>query len=254
VTAAVSTVARQRAAAGRVFEPDPDVTVRGTVVLLPGRGEHAGVYQRFGRRLAFDGYVVRVLDEPSTAGLSGGVLDDPAAVRPFVLAGSDTGAVRALAIAAGGVVAFDGVLLAGVLPGAAQHAGVLPAPPRILGWDDELDARTACPVHRNRLARDTTLVRGALDARVPVELVDATRRLRPADIRVPVLVVHGSADVVAPYSGAVALAALLPYAEMATLHGGRHDVLNDAHHRTVAAHVVQWLERLRAGTPILSTV
>ncbi|SCD69798.1 hypothetical protein GA0115240_12013, partial [Streptomyces sp. DvalAA-14] len=68
---------------------------RGTVVLLPGRGEHPGVYERFGRRLAADAYVVHVLDVPPEAGpaeVAAGV-DAVAegAAAPLVLAGSDTG-------------------------------------------------------------------------------------------------------------------------------------------------------------------
>lgn len=38
-----------------------------------------------------------------------------------------------------------------------------------------------------------------------------------------------------------------PAAELVTVRGGRHDILNDINHRSVAAHVVQWLERLRSG-------
>lgn len=43
------------------------------------------------------------------------------------------------------------------------------------------------------------------------------------------------------------IAARLPAAELGIVRGGRHDVLNDIDHRSVAAHVVQWLERLRSG-------
>jgi alpha-beta hydrolase superfamily lysophospholipase len=70
-----------------------------------------------------------------------------------------------------------------------------------------------------------------------------------------VLILHGTADPITPVAAVRALAARIPQAELATVHGGRHDVLNDAPHRTVAAHVVQWLERLRTGavdTPILT--
>ena len=39
------------------------VAPRGTVLLLPGRGEQPGLYRRFGARIAADGYRVRVLPE-----------------------------------------------------------------------------------------------------------------------------------------------------------------------------------------------
>lgn len=45
-------------ASGTVWGPPDGVTVRGTVVVLPGRGENAAVYGRFGRRMASDGYAV----------------------------------------------------------------------------------------------------------------------------------------------------------------------------------------------------
>ena len=40
----------------------PGTTARGTLVLLTGRGEHPGAYDRFGKRIAFDGYRVHVVD------------------------------------------------------------------------------------------------------------------------------------------------------------------------------------------------
>ncbi|GDY59799.1 hypothetical protein SVIO_104220 [Streptomyces violaceusniger] len=43
------------------------IAPRGTLVLLPGRGEHGGVYERFGRRIAADGYRVRTLGDASSA-------------------------------------------------------------------------------------------------------------------------------------------------------------------------------------------
>ena len=61
---------------------------RGTVLVVPGRGEGEATYQRFGRRLAADSYRVRVRNEPSlepivTVGSSrpggaGGTVGDPA--------------------------------------------------------------------------------------------------------------------------------------------------------------------------------
>ncbi|HEY2206827.1 MAG TPA: alpha/beta hydrolase [Pseudonocardia sp.] len=52
----------------------PEGTSRGTVVVLPGRGEHPGVYRRLGQRLSFDGYTVVATDprggEPTTAELA----------------------------------------------------------------------------------------------------------------------------------------------------------------------------------------
>ncbi|GAA4262392.1 alpha/beta hydrolase [Dactylosporangium darangshiense] len=220
--------------AGARWDPPAAIAVRGTVLLLPGRGEHAGVYDRFGRRLAADGYAVRCATPDTLAELA----ED--AVPPLVLAGSDTGALHALASSA--AVPAAGVIAVGV-PWQA------PAATGGLEWDAELDARSACPTHRSRLDADAGFERGALTSAVPEALHEAAR---PALVAVPVLVIHGEADPIAPVQGARALAAALPRAELATVRDGRHDSLNDVAHRMVAAHVVQWLERLRTGAPILT--
>ncbi len=61
------------------------------------------------------------------------------------------------------------------------------------------------------------------------------------------LLLHGDADPLTAPATARSIAARLPGAELVTIRGGRHDVLNDIDHRSVAAHIVQWLERLRSG-------
>src|SRR5690348_11648672 len=50
---------------GRIFHDSwlPDGEVRSSVVLLHGHGEHLGLYDALGRRLAADGHAVYALDE-----------------------------------------------------------------------------------------------------------------------------------------------------------------------------------------------
>jgi alpha-beta hydrolase superfamily lysophospholipase len=60
-----------------------------------------------------------------------------------------------------------------------------------------------------------------------------------------VLVLHGEVDRITPVAEAAALAGRLPHGELAVVAGGRHDVLNDLAHRSAAAEVVQFLERVR---------
>ncbi|MGV9270657.1 alpha/beta hydrolase [Kitasatospora sp. NPDC003701] len=254
-----------------VWEPAAGVTVRGTVLLLPGRGEHPGVYTRFGRRLAFDGYrvVARVAPAariapagqvvpggqvspagqvapagqaspaagaglPDLAGPVAEARDTAPPGTPVVLAGSDTGAL--LALAAARHAAPDGLLLVGLptapVAGSADDA-----------WTDELDARTSCPAHRGLLAADPDFRPGALGEDVPAALAEAAENAAPG---VPALVVHGAADPVSPTATARRFAGRLA-AELVLVADGRHDALNDAAHRSVAAAVVQWLERLRGG-------
>ena len=69
----------------------------------------------------------------------------------------------------------------------------------------------------------------------------------------PVLGLHGAADPVSPLAAVRERYAAAPHAELVSIAGGRHDAFNDITHRTAAATVVLFLERLRNGadlTPI----
>ncbi|GLY85412.1 alpha/beta hydrolase [Actinoallomurus iriomotensis] len=224
----------------RSWLPAGELHQRGTVLLFPGRGEHGGVYERLGRRLSADAYAVHAADSTPGDDLDtlARLVDEVAATStgPIVLAGSDTGALQALAVAAGRSRPPDGVIIAGL-----AAFGTTPQS----SWTDELEARTACPTHRQRLTDDIRFVRGSLSAPPPAALLSAEL---PLDrISLPVLLLHGDADPVTPPATARSIAARLPAAELGIVRGGRHDVLNDLDHRSVAAHVVQWLERLRSG-------
>jgi alpha-beta hydrolase superfamily lysophospholipase len=65
-----------------------------------------------------------------------------------------------------------------------------------------------------------------------------------------VLCLHGTADPVSPLADARERYAQAPRAELVSIAGGVHDVLNDATHRTVAATIVLFLERLRLGAEL----
>jgi pimeloyl-ACP methyl ester carboxylesterase len=225
-------------------EPD-GIAPRGTLILIPGRGERPELYERFGRRISADGYRVRVVADPvADAALSTAqVLDLTDGVRPLVLAGSDTGALFAAGLAASTAVAdADALVLAGLpATGESQSGAAASSPPP--SWDAELDSRTACPTHRGRLA-GPGLRRGALYEPVPdgwAALADLER------VAVPVLGVHGADDPISPLDDARARYAVAPRAELVSIVGGRHDALNDITHRTVAATIVLFLERLRLG-------
>ncbi|GAA3858929.1 hypothetical protein GCM10022243_25790 [Saccharothrix violaceirubra] len=222
------------------YDNPPHLAARGTVVVLPGRGESPAVYERLGTRLAFDAYRVRVLDDPTR---------DPAATTtavkellaegtgPRVLLGSDTGALFAARLVADGTVSVDGVVLAG-LPLAAPSGS---AP----GWEAELEARTTCPTHRGRLTEDPDVRRGALWTAPPAEW-----HADPAAVTVPVLGVHGQDDLLSTVDGVRDWFARLPDGVLVSLAGTTHDALNGQTHRTAAALVVRFLERLRSGADI----
>ncbi|MFE7423508.1 hypothetical protein [Rhodococcus sp. NPDC057529] len=82
--------------------------------------------------------------------------------------------------------------------------------------------------------------------------VDAitTADLTAAAPPVPVLAVHGSADRISPLDRAVAVYQSLPNASVAVIEDGHHDILNDVTHRSVAATVILFLERLHLGAAL----
>ncbi|MEW2570852.1 alpha/beta hydrolase [Streptomyces sp. NPDC047070] len=241
---------------------------RGTVIVVPGRGETRETYTRLGRRLAADAYRVRVVDAPDIAAddLDGQLADfgarltaagdgtagangpedgvEGGIVRPVVLVGADTGALAVAALVGAGDTRGgaptglrpDAVVLAGVpghATGAVDAAGT---------WDDELDVRTSCPAHRGRLTDDTEVRRGALGESVPEALLAAAYG---SEADVPALILVGDADPLADHDALVRTAKSLPRARLSTVRGGHHDVLNDLQHRSVAAEIVTFLETLR---------
>jgi alpha-beta hydrolase superfamily lysophospholipase len=203
---------------------------RGTVLVVPGRGESEATYRRFGRRLAADSYRVRVLPAPViaeadlagslerfAAQLAGAVAgtgaDGPdGAVRPLVLAGSDTGAAALAALVARSVTPdapwWPQALVLAALPGYAAHQ---PG-----SWDEELDVRTQCSVHRAVLSDDESVPRGALSAAVPGALLDAAYG-STADV--PQLLLVGDADPLADRDALAHAAKALPAARLVV--GGR---------------------------------
>jgi alpha-beta hydrolase superfamily lysophospholipase len=242
-----------------------ELRTRGTVLVVPGRGEGQATYRRFGRRLAADSYRVRVLSAPVIAeadlagslerfaaqladAVAGTAADGP--VRPLVLVGSDTAAAALAALVArpsAQPTAPDApwwpqALVLAALPGYAAHQ---PG-----SWDDELDVRTHCSVHRGVLSDDLSVPRGTLSAAVPGALLDAAYG---STAGLPQLLLAGDADPLADRDALAQAAKALPAARLVVVHGAHHDVLNDLQHRSVAAEIVTFLEALR-GEPSLAPI
>lgn len=238
---------------------------RGTVIVVPGRGESRAVYERFGRRLAVDAYRVRVVDTPDLSGddldvtldtlvarlaeAADGTASEPGGTpaAPLVLVGSDSGAAAVAALVADPARArrlgADAVVLAG-LPGRAA-AGTE-------AWDEELDVRTSCPTHRGVLTDDTLVRRGELNTPVPAPVLELAYD-SAADL--PQLFLVGDADPLADRDALALTVEKSASARLAVVHGAHHDVLNDKQHRSVAAEVVTFLEALREGlTPAVTVV
>ena len=235
--------------------PAPDgLRTRGTVVVVPGRGETRATYTRLGSRLAADAYQVRVIDAPPLD--AAGALDHlagrlDAAVgegepdRPLVLLGADSGATAIGALLARGDTAAswwpDAAVLAAPAGSTTGSTG---------SWEEELDLRTRCPVHRGVLTGEVAVARGSLATAVPGELLDAAYA---GVVDVPQLVLVGDADPLADGEALARAVKASPAARLAVVSGAHHDVLNDVQHRSVAAEIVGFLETLgNKLTPVIS--
>jgi pimeloyl-ACP methyl ester carboxylesterase len=211
---------------------------RGTLVVIPGRGEQPEVYRRFGTRIAVDAYRVHVVDDPTVD--EGRVRRQVAeasagAVGPVVLAGLDAGALFAARLATDGAH-VDALILAG-LPSSDQAAS------SFASWEEELDVRTSCPTHRRHISGDL-ITAGALSGPIPAQWSDPAALAR---VGKPILAIHGREDPINALEAARESYAAAPHVELVAVAGAHHDVLNDQSHRTVAATIILWLERLRAG-------
>lgn len=213
-------------------------TPRGTLIVLPGRGETDATYQRFGRRLSADAYKVRLVDVDLDDLVDAReqvekLLADESLPSPKVIVGADSGATLAALLVH--EVAADAAIVAGLaLPESVVDGS----------WEDQVDARTACPVHRGVLEGDLLLDRAARERELPWDGVDLVAPDKP------LLVVHGSADRITDATAATSAYVGAPGARVWLVEGGRHDILNDVSHRSVAATIVLFLESLRLGADL----
>jgi alpha-beta hydrolase superfamily lysophospholipase len=213
------------------------VKPRGTLFVLTGRGENPDVYSRFATRISADAYRVVVISAadyttPGARSAIDGLINSTDVAEPRVLVGSDVGARAALELAASRTLNIDAVICAGLAIAGATAIG---------DRDAEIEARTACPVHRGVLGRTTP---GTLATAVGSI---ALRRPAPTGIDVPVLAIHGAIDAISPLEPTIGFYRDSGVAEVTVVDGGRHDILNDVTHRSVAAVIVLFLERLRGG-------
>ncbi len=186
------------------------------------------MYERFGRRIAVDGYVVAAFEAPDAADAAAWLAAQEHA--PRVLVGSDRGAAAVLALAAGGAP-VDGVIVAGAARGPARRRGG-----RRRG------------AHRLPRAPRRPRRGGGARASPPARPRSTSRMPRPSAASAS----RSSRSTAAPTPSPRSPRHAMPCAALAELElvetvDGLHDALNDASHRSVAATIVLWLERLRAA-------
>ncbi|GGF22053.1 alpha/beta hydrolase [Subtercola lobariae] len=224
----------------REWTAPENLRVRGTVVVLGGRGETADVYNRFGTRISADSYTVVAFadafgSEAEVASEIGARIAGDELTAPVIIVGSDVGAVAAVDVAGQLGADVAAVILAGYPTAGASTVTD--------DWESELLERTTCPVHRGVLDADAGVSHGSF-----AEALEADRIARDlSTLTVPVLAIHGGADSLSPLDGALPTYESNPDAQVWVIDGAKHDVLNDSTHRTTAAVIVQYLETLRAG-------
>ena len=102
-----------------------------------------------------------------------------------------------------------------------------------------------------RQYEEDPLVFHKLTLSLAVEMFDAAQRLHggAGDVEVPLLVLHGEDDPIAPPEGSRTFAAGLtsPGSDLRTYPGLRHEIFNEPEAESVYADVLAWLDKLCAG-------
>lgn len=244
---------------------------RGAVTVLHDAGEHGGRLLEFGRALALAGWAVALPDmrghgrSEGPRGHSNGVkeilrdlgdVQDHLAYRQpeaaKVLVGQGLGAIWALAFACErprDVAAL--VLLSPLLEPRFElpkEAGGLmklfkkqgPTTPGRIGWS--ASQLTRDPAAQAARASDT-LVHDVITLRAADQAREAAAKYAPklAELSIPVLIVHGSEDSIAPLASVKALRGSTLTLE--TIDGGMHDLLHDRCTPDVRLRADAWLAR-----------
>jgi alpha-beta hydrolase superfamily lysophospholipase len=209
---------------------EPRGPIRGNVIVLAGLHERAADFALLTDQLLLTGFRVTVFDDVSVdveASRRGvlRVLRDGTLDRPLFLIGSDLGAVLAAGLIASGEARVAAAVLGDLVTPASRPSTVTVADFSAVEVGGE----------------------GPAEARLPVGI-----RLADAhDVLVPSLVFHGDSDDVTGIEDAVSWASQLPFGSLRVVPQGDHHVLTGAERRTVAAAIVLFLERQRAGRPVL---
>lgn len=252
----------------------PDGAPRAVVVLAHGLGEHSGRYTYFARHCTDRGFAVCALDHHGhgkSEGLAGhverfsvyldGIRELLSRVRdehpglPVFMLGHSMGGLIAAAFMRESQSAFHGCILSG--PALMSDA----APNAIVLWVNRLLSSLAPTLPMIGLdpagvSRDPEVVRayvsdrlvhhGKMSARLIAELMATMRATLAAapEIELPLLIMHGEADVLTSPSGSRAL-----YAQAASVDktlklypGLYHEIFNEPEKDAVLTDMTDWLE------------
>lgn len=253
----------------------PEDDVRAVVILSHGYAEHSGRYQELAEVLTEQGYAVHALDHRGHGQSEG----ERANVRVFRLYVDDLGRFSdllreqdprpprfLLGHSMGGLIALqlvlehpekvDGVVLSAVLVRSAvkvsplieRAAGLISAlSPKlpVQHLDTDALARDRRVVERYR--NDPLVYHGKIKARLGAEMLHAGpyALLRAPSIRLPLLLLHGTADRLADVLGSQELLARLGGSDktLELYDGAFHEIFNDFGKAQVQRDLVAWLGR-----------
>lgn len=257
----------------------PDSQPRAAVIIVHGASEHSGRYGHVAQALVADGYAVYALDHRGHGRSDGprAVIDRLASavtdvdglvseVRaehpelPIVMLGHSMGATVAISY----TIRHHERLRALILSGPLAALEAAPAPLRMLGRVLSVLAPKLplVDIDASLVSRDPEVVRdyeadplnhhGKLPARTIDELARAIDDFPEAvtTITLPVLILYGTADRLAPPSGAQMLERRIGSADKTAIAypGLFHEILNEPEREAVLTDIRGWLaERLYAG-------
>lgn len=263
----------------------PDSEPRAAVIIVHGASEHSGRYGHVAQALVADGYAVYALDHRGHGRSDGprAVIDRLARavadvdrlvsqVRvghpelPIVMLGHSMGATVAISY----TIRHQERLRALILSGPLAALEAAPAPLRMLGRVLAVLAPQLplVDIDASLVSRDPEVVRdyeadplnhhGKLPARTIDELARAIDDFPEAvtTITLPVLILYGTADRLAPPSGAQMLERRIGSADKTTIAypGLFHEILNEPEREAVLTDIRGWMaERLDASVASAGT-
>ncbi|PRZ42212.1 alpha-beta hydrolase superfamily lysophospholipase [Antricoccus suffuscus] len=232
-----------------------------TIVFLHGFGEHSGLYERYAAALNARGISLWALDQighGQSDGPRGHVdsMDDLVANaaqlvalasqdhRPITLQGHSLGAAAATVFALREPALFDRLVISGApLSGSDWMIEAFDAPADATLDLDPADL-SSDPDYLHALENDPLAfteadVLGTLSRTLPTAWTEVAERI--ASLTIPVLVVHGEEDPVAPYAATLVATEPLPDRHIALFPGAKHDVLNETMHAEVATAIADFV-------------
>jgi alpha-beta hydrolase superfamily lysophospholipase len=253
--------------------PDDAATPRATIVLAHGASEHGGRYAWTGEELAKRGYAVYAIDHRGHGRSSGprAVIDrmqnavedlhtlvekarSKQPGRPLVLLGHSMGGAVALAYTSEHEDALDALVLSGPLAALEAASPVQRVAGRVLSV--VAPKLGVVGIDSSAVSRDPEVVKdydadplnyhGKLPARTVAELSGAIDGFPEAvaEFKLPLLVMHGTADRLVPIAGGQMVAERAGSADKTwkPYDGLFHEILNEPERQQVLDDIADWLD------------